>query len=204
MGSVTTVTGSFLSELDPAYGLRPEFGELVRRSGRTLNERSLAQLIGAENLLTKAVASRAAGDLDRAEQLVRRAAAMPYDDREGDSPGVRGAAMLVYTLVTDQLEASSLDDQAWLDVALDVHPRLDGLGQAKLASVVHGFVLQDVLFSVSPTERGRIKQAFGDAPLEVDLGDRPGLTVDQRRDIIDSLVTAAVALREGYAGSGRG
>jgi len=80
----------FLSEFDPAYGKRPEFGELARRSGRTLNERSHAQIMGAENLLTKAMVSMSTGHADRAEKLIRRAADLPYDPHEEGSPGFRG------------------------------------------------------------------------------------------------------------------
>jgi len=193
------MTGSFLSPYDPAHGKRLEFGELARNSGRILNAHGLAQLIGAENLLAKAVESAASGNQERAEQLVQRAAAMPYDPREEGSPGVRGAAMLIYRLVTDALEASADDDPGWLEVALDVHANLDGPGKSDLASVLHGFVLQEPLFDVSPEERRRIRQAVGDAPLEADLGDGPDRTVEQRRAVISSLLTAALALRQGYA-----
>jgi len=199
LSNVTLMTDQFLSQFDPAYGKRPEFGELARRSGRTLNERSQAQIMGAENLLTKAMASMSTGQADRAENLIRRAAELPYDPREEGSPGVRGAAMLIHTLVTDRYEASEYDDSGWLDVALHVHGQLDGPGKAELASIVHGFVLQDAFFSVSRAEKRRIQQAVSDAPLEADLGDGPELTLERRLDIVRSLVTAAVALREGYA-----
>jgi len=76
---------------------------------------------------------------------------------------------------------------------------LTGPGKAELASVVHGFVLQEAFYSVSPGEKRRIRQAFGDAPLEADLGDGPDVTVERRRDIIHSLVAAALAMREGYS-----
>jgi hypothetical protein len=84
-----------------------------------------------------------------------------------------------------------------------VHARLEGPGKAELASVVHGFVLQEVFYSVTPAEKRRIRQAFADAPLEADLGDGPDLTVERRRAIIGSLVAAAAALQEGYAGGVR-
>src|SRR5215213_771934 len=164
-------------ESDPAYGRRPEFGELARRSGRMLNERSLAQITAAENLLGKATASAASGNVERAEQLIQRAAAMPYDPREEDDP-------------------------AWLDVVVDVYAHLDGPGKAELASVVHGFVLQGAIYNVTAAEGRRIRQVFGHAPLEADLGDGPALTVEERRGIIRSLVATAVALREGYAARG--
>ena len=52
---------------------------------------------------------------------------------------------------------------------------------------------------VSAVERQRIEQAFGDAPLEPDLGDGPNSTLEQRHDIIRSLIMAALALSDAYA-----
>jgi hypothetical protein len=175
------------------------FGPLQRRSGRLLNEISTAQLTAAENLLAKAARSLSAGDLARAERLIDRAAQMPYDEREEGSPGVMGASMLVYRIISDQFEDSEPGDTAWLDVVLAVHPHLDPIGQADVASVVHGFVVQDRIFTVTPAEARRIRRAFGDAPLNADLGERPDTTVEQRHAIIQSLTTAAAALAEAYA-----
>jgi hypothetical protein len=192
------MTASGLSEFDPANGKRGEFGELARQSGRSLNEISLAQITGAENLLTKAVSSAAAGNRERAEQLIQRAAAMSYDPREERSPGIAGAEILIYSLVSDQFESSTQEDTAWLDVAIAVHAEVDGPGNAELASAVHGFVLQKPFFSLSAAEERRIRETFGDAPLEADLGDGPDLTVEERREIIGSLLATASALGEGY------
>jgi hypothetical protein len=175
-----------------------EFTELSRQSGRVLNEFSHAQIFGAENLLTKAMRALASGDAQRAEQLIRRAAQSPYDPREAGSPGVRAASMVVFRLLSDQLEASEVDDATWLDVALEVHPRLDPTGRAEVASMVHGFVLQRAFFDVSDVEKRRIRRAFGDAPLEAELGDGPNSTVEERQGIIRSLVMAALALGEAY------
>mgnify|MGYP000843556657 CR=1 FL=1 len=76
------MTDPFSSGLDPARGQRTEFGELARQSGRLLNELSNAQIAGAQNLLTKAIRALDSEDYQRAEQLIRRAAQMPYDTRE--------------------------------------------------------------------------------------------------------------------------
>ena len=65
--------------------------------------------------------------------------------------------------------------------------------------MVHGFVLQGEFFDVSAVEKRRIHQTFGDAPLEPELGDEPNSTLEQRHDIIRSLVMAALALRDAYA-----
>jgi hypothetical protein len=188
-----------LAEVLALLGPEGEFGELQRRSGRLLNTMSNAQVRAAENLLTKAARSLSAGDIARAERLIDRAAQMPYDAREEDSPGVRGASMLVRGIISDRFEHSEPDDMAWLDVVLAVHPHLDPLGRAEVASVVHGFVLQEAIFTVTQAEARRIRRHFGDAPLDADLGDGPEATVEQRRAIIRSLTTAAAALSDAFA-----
>ena len=193
------MTDPFSSGLDPARGQPTALLELTRQSGRLLNELSNAHIAGAQNLLTKAIRALAAEDDQRAEQLIRRAAQMPYDTREAGSPGVRAATLVVYGLISDQFEASDPDDMTWLDVAIEVHPGLDPTGQAEVASVVHGFVLQGAFFDVSTVEKRRIREAFGDAPLEAELGDGPTSTLEQRQAIIRSLIIAAMALSNAYA-----
>ncbi len=188
-----------LAELLASIGPSGEFAELHRRSGRLLNQVSNNQLTAAGNLLNKAARSISAGDAVRAERLIDRAAQMPYDPREGDWPGVRGAAVLIHRIIGDHFEASDPDDLAWLDVIFQVHPQLDPAGRAEVASVVHGFVLQEAIYDVTPAEARRIRRAFGDAPLDVDHGDGPDATVEQRRAIIRSLTTAAAALVDAFA-----
>lgn len=82
---------------------------MARQSGRMLNDLSHAQIIGAENLLTKAIRARASGDAQRAEQLIQRAAQGPYAPRETGSPGVRAASMLVYNLVPVTVQGESVE-----------------------------------------------------------------------------------------------
>jgi hypothetical protein len=125
-----------------------------------LNAIGDAHVAGAENLLKKAVRSRASGDARRAERLIRPAARMPYDEREAGSPGVRAASMLVPGLISGQFEPSGFDDPAWLDAPLTVHGVLDSTGQAEVASVAHGFVLQQAFSTTSPVEKRRIRQAW--------------------------------------------
>lgn len=192
------------ARFDPAYGLPAEFGELARQSGHDANDRSHAQLIGAENLLAKAMESTIAGDTSRAERLIGRAAAMPWDDREQAAPGVFGATLLVYDVVSGRYEASDGSDSSWLDVALDVHARAEGPARAELTSVIGDFARGHDIDSLSPTERRRIRAAVGDAPREADLGDRADLTVEQRAGIIRSLVHAAAELERGYRAVGHG
>ncbi len=172
--------------------------ELQRQSGHLLNELSHAQVEAAENLLAKAARSLSAGDDQRAQRLIDRAAAMPYDPREESSPGIWGARMLIHTVIVDEFEYSDPDDLAWLDVVLAVHPHLDEIGQAHVASTVHGLVLQQAFYDVSVAEARHIQAAFGDAPLEADLDDGPETTLEQRRAIIGSLTAALAALNAAF------
>lgn len=197
--SVTAVSCTSPSGPDTSGFPSNEFVDLALQSGRLLGEISLAQMDAAENLLWKAQQALEAGDPQRAERLIERAARMPYDPGEEGSPGVRAASMLVYEAINDAFEVAKRDDMAWLEVPLAVHPDLDPTGQAYVASVVHGYVLQEPYFTISATEKRRIRAAVGDAPLEPDLGDGPDSTIEQRRDIIRSLVLAARALEDGYA-----
>lgn len=183
---------------DPTCAPSKEFGEVARISGRMLNELSHAQMTGAKNLLTKAIRALASGDSQRADQLIERVAQMPYDEREEGSPGVSAASLLVYSTITDRFETSAIGDSTWLDVVLEVHPDLDATGRAKVASIVHGFVLQEPFFTISPAEKRRIRRAFGDAPIEADLGDEPDATVEQRQALLRSLVLAAKALGDAF------
>lgn len=185
-------------EFDPAYGRRAELRDLTHESGRIQNEAFRAQQTGAGNLLTKAMISLGSGDTDRAEKLIGRVAAMPYDEREAEPPGVAAALMLVYNLVVDEFEDAAMGDTTWLDVALEVHAAADGAGKEHLASTLNGFVLQDRIFTVSRDEKRRIRQAVGNAPLDADVGEGPSATVEDRRKVITSLVRTAMELDAAY------
>jgi hypothetical protein len=188
-----------LHEFDPAFGKRREFGELTRASGRALNDRAFAQLDGAINLLSKAVARLDAGEDESAERLIARAAASPYSEYHAGSPGVRGAQQILYELVSDQLESSDEDDSTWLTVTIEVHSHLGGPGRVDLESSVHGFFLQRDLFELSASEERLIRKTFGHAPLEADLGDGLDTTAEERVVIIRSLLDASRALHAAYA-----
>lgn len=183
----------------PGVGDADEMQAIASHSGRLLNSVGQAQLLAAQTLLSKAARSVSAGDAARAERLIERAARIPYEDRERHSPGLAASVSLVHDLITDEFEASDTDDLAWLDPVLSVHPHLDATGQAVVASVVHGFVLQSGYYTVGPRESRRIRQLFGYAPLNVELGDGPDISMVQMRQTIRSLVHAAAALGDAYA-----
>ena len=151
------------------------------------------------NLLTKAIARLDAGESEQADRLVARAAMLPYDPRELGSPGVRGAAQIVYDLVSDQFEVSADDDSRWLTAAVEVYSSVIGPARLNLESVMHSFLLQDDLFALSRVEQRLIRKTFGHAPMEAELGDGPEATPAERAVVIVSLLGSARALRTAYA-----
>lgn len=189
-----------LGEFDPAYGLRPEFGELARQAGRARNARSSAQVERAENLLRKAARRIEAGDADAAERFLTRAAAIPWDDNDEWSPCIHGASMLLYTPIADAQENSPMDDSGWLDRSLDVLARIDGRGRSELASILHGFVIQRDLFDLTTDEISRIRAVAGDAPLEAEHGDVEEISVEAKVEIVRSIVLAVLEIERAYEG----
>lgn len=190
------MTDDELHPLDPAHGKRSEFRELIRDEGRRLNDREFALFEGATNLLSKALDRREVGAEDQADRLIARAAAMPYDARMEASPGVRAAEQLVYDMIADWLEESPEDDMSWLMACVDAHTRLDAAGAAYLASALRG------VLDTSPGEQRLIRATFGEASLDVDLGDGPEVTAEARERIIRSLLTSYDALWEEYQRTG--
>jgi hypothetical protein len=79
----------------------------------------------AENLLAKALRAVGDGDMGRARRYVDRAVALGFDEHEEIGAAWGSASMLVYTLVTDAVEAAEPGDDGWLvaaDQALDAGP----------------------------------------------------------------------------------
>ena len=182
---------------DPFAGRPAEIAALVGESNRRANQQSWAQMDAAMNLLSKAVTARLGGDEPRATRFVDRVAAMPWDEHEESSPGVRGACQLLYEAVSDELEGTEgLEDDWWLDWAVAALSRSTGAGREELASTLHGFVLQEDLFDLSAGEHRRITALVGDAPLEADLGDDALMTTEARREVIESILATLMLLEQ--------
>lgn len=163
-----------------------------RSSGRMLNEMSMAQLHGATNLLTKA--ARALGTDDaRAQRLIDRAAAMPWDDREERFMGVQAAASLVHAVVSDAFEDADVDDLRWLDAVEGALDRVGAHGQAQIRSTVRA--LAGPFFETSSEEERRLLAVAGDAPVDAEhVTEDAG--VAERADVIRDLVGTYVVLVE--------
>ncbi|MEI2778614.1 MAG: hypothetical protein V9G19_22130 [Tetrasphaera sp.] len=162
---------------------------LARNSGHLRNEQFFTQMAGADNLLMKAGVALELGDSAKADRLITRAAAMPYDDREMRFPGVQAADSVVYAVILNAVEAADEDDSAWLDAALAAHEEATGPGKQQLACVLNGFVRQAGIVDLTPREKARIRAVARDAPLDVDHVD-PDSTVGERADVIRSILIA--------------
>lgn len=116
---------------------------------------SVAGQMGATNLLMKAVAAIEVGDRDRSTQLVARALALPFDSFEQCVPAVVAAEMLLFNLMTDELEDS--DDEGWLDAAVDV---LDEVSEAAATDVKHILALIGDEYLLNRYEARRVRQVL--------------------------------------------
>ena len=144
------------------------FGDVESVSGRTLQPFSLALSTSARNLLSKARRALMCGDRSRAVAYVDRAVALSYDQHEDVRPAAREAHMQLFTVVTDALEGSAVDDSHWLDAALDVMTFADDKAR---------YVLRDVLdavasdYHIDRVERHRLRAGIADLPARVGLED---------------------------------
>ncbi|MBK7623294.1 MAG: hypothetical protein IPJ14_11715 [Kineosporiaceae bacterium] len=145
------MTQRFLDEVDPPLS------ELTLDSNHLELAQSSALQQGAENLLTKAIDALAEDDAARADRLVRRALGLPFDDYEECTPAWWQAYMLLFLLITDELEDGP-DDEAWLDAALQVEAQATGAGRdaVRLALAV---IEQD--FGLDRAAARRIRERIG-------------------------------------------
>ncbi|WP_392542458.1 hypothetical protein [Oryzobacter telluris] len=118
-----------------------------------------AQMEAAANLLEKAFNALRDGDEDRARRLAHRAATLPYDEEEHAQPGAFQVHMMMFMVVTDELE--EVGGHGWLDAALE----------ALATAPEHGrFTMRDCLvaieeeYDLSPDERRRIRASVAHVP----------------------------------------
>jgi hypothetical protein len=172
---------------DPIGGLRRPhpLGDVWRSSGRIGQEGWLSAYGGAENLLEKARRALIGGDDARADALIRRAAAMPFDRHEERLPGATAAGMMLFSLVTDVAEDSYEDDSAWLEAALVVLAETTRPGRDELQ---HVLAVMAADYDMVHAELAAVRKAIADidpdyVPLTeltvapIDLADRVRATL---------------------------
>ena len=135
------------------------FGDIPYRANVATAPIREAQMEAAANLLEKAFNALRDADHDRALRMARRAAALPFDEGEQAQPGAYQAHMMMFMVVTDELE--DVEGEGWLDAALD----------ALVTSPEHGrFTMRDCLvaisedYDLSPDDLKRIRRSVAHVP----------------------------------------
>ncbi len=158
---------SAFEDLIERYSRPHPLGNVWVSSNRIEGARWDGRFDGAMNLLVKAQRALASGDEGRADALLRRAIAIPFDRFEERLPGVTAAEMMLFDVVVDEIEADE-DDPTWLEAALVVLDQTGTTGRADLqdclAVIGHDYHLK-------PTELAIVEQAVADrdrsiAPLQ--------------------------------------
>ena len=146
------------------------FGNTEGTSGRTLQPFSIAAAEGARQLLRKALLALADGDEGRAAGLIGRAARLPHDDHADADPGYLAAHMMLFDLVTTEMEESvtedGKDDLGWLEGAIDVLRTTAGPGRSDLRDTLQ-VISTD--YEITATEMSMIRPLLteyteGDSP----------------------------------------
>lgn len=137
------------------YGIHPE-----AKTG-ALAPLSHAARDGAENLLNKAIDSLVSGDSGRADRLISRAAAIPFDEHEKIWPGPMMADQMLFGFLSDIAEDSAdaqehpeeYDMVVWLhDDIARAADKLDAHERAVLRDVVDTIVSDASIIGVHPQE----------------------------------------------------
>ena len=181
-----------LEELDRYSAKRVDgpFGDLELASGRTLQPFSIAGQRAAANLLTKAIRALDNDEPDRARGYVDRAVRLRYDRHEDAHPGAMEAHMMLFCLVTDELEAAAEDDSRWLDAAIAAQSSASEAARCTMRDVL---VAIDHDYHISRTERAALRSATADVP------DRPELRdLDLAPDEMGDCVMAVLDVCRAY------
>ncbi len=169
------------------------FGGIRLTSNLTARQESDRLREAAGNLLEKAYRDLHDGNEDRARTYLLKAAALPWDQHERTHPAAVDIHMVLFSEMTDTLEAAEPGDRRWLTAAQEAMGHLDEGGATELAralsSIVHDYRL--------PTREARLaRDLIGDrATVEDDM--EFGLTAASSRDevaaTIEPMLRALVA-----------
>lgn len=165
--------------------------ELV--SNEALASFSDGMWVGAENLLTKAVRALRSGDGGRAERLVSRAVALPFDDHEGSAPAAMVAHFMLFSVVTDAFEDCEEGDQRWLEPAVDLLGSVQDYGRLDLRDVLAEI---DEDYDVTPEEHGRIRAATRDVPQAPVLQDQGDLSPAELGERVMAILRVYIAYED--------
>lgn len=186
---------SFIPDSDepdsPLHSLRMAHGQRANSEHAWLHD-------GASNLVTKAIRALEAGDEDRARRYIEHACRLPYDARERVHHGPWGARMNLFTQVTDALDEAAVGDDAWLNAAMLVLGRVDGVAWEDLASVLSVIAFTDGHGPLTGPESQRIKETIGGRRQEPDHGLTPESTPEEQFEVAWPVTRAAYLYHRAY------
>jgi hypothetical protein len=184
-GDVDRVTG-FLAEQMASMSDRG-LGDVQLRSNLALSGQSLTMARAARNLLTKARRDLAAGRAERAGGYIDRALGLPFNDAVEASTAMWEAHMILFTVVSEALDASPEGESAWLDAAEAAVPQCGELAREDLLQTLRTL---DRDYRLPVSERRRIRAiAPGDGIGDVVHG-RAGDDEATQRVVITELLLA--------------
>ncbi len=159
-----------LEELDRSFAKRADgpFGDLELASGRTLQPFSIAGQRAAANLLTKAIRALDNDEPERARAYVDRAVRLPYDRHEDSHPAAMEVQVMLFCLVTDELEAADEDDSRWLDAAIAAQASATETARCTMRDVLAAI---DHDYNISRAERAALRSATSAIPDRLGLRD---------------------------------
>jgi len=157
---------------------------------RTVGTRSADNLLGKARRVWH-------DDRERALAYVEHAVRLPLDEVERVAPVVLAAHTMLFSDVVDVLEAADPADSRWLDAALAVMETGAPHAQEALRNVFGAIDQDHTLYSVSPSERRRLRVAMNGGPTGPDPWDvDPARTVEYVLGIIDTCEAYAAALAD--------
>jgi hypothetical protein len=184
-GDVDRVTG-FLAEQMASMSDRG-LGDVQLRSNLAVSGQSLTMARAARNLLTKARRDLAAGCAERAGGYIDRALRLPYNDAVEASTAMWEAHMILFTVVSEALDASPEGESAWLDAAEAAVPQC---GERAREDLLQTLRTLDRDYRLPVSERRRIRViAPGDGIGDV-VHDRAGDDEATQRVVITELLLA--------------
>lgn len=168
------------------------FGDVDSVSGRTLQSFSVAGQRASSNLLTKAILALDDGNLERARTYVDRAVRLPYDKHEQFHPAAAESHMMLFCLVTDELEVADEDDSRWLDAAVAVLTTADEAGRCTMRDVLLAI---DHDYHLGRAERAAVRSATASVPDRAEMRDLE-LPPAEMTDSVLSVLAACTDYRD--------
>ncbi|MBD3782823.1 MAG: hypothetical protein IE926_07675 [Micrococcales bacterium] len=136
-------------------------GDIPLRAKAALQPFSRGSMTAATNLLDKATDALDRGEDERADHLIAKAVALPYDEYEDAPPAEWQAHMAIFMAVTDACEDDVDADDVWLDAALHAMAEAPPGGRATLRDCLVTMI-QD--YDMPPRMVRRIRSGVADLP----------------------------------------